>query len=71
LFLNCLITELQDGARPPLRGPGDPTRGGRLTREVGRGGHTRGERHYLANQLFAAVQMYGSENVVSLERLQQ
>lgn len=29
------------------------------------------ERHYLANQLLAAVQMYGSENVVSLERLQQ
>lgn len=61
MFLNCSIIELG----PPAR-HGKPTRDSRLTR-----GENKEERYYLANQLLAAVQMYGSENVVSLERLQQ
>lgn len=59
LFLNCVIIELHHRARPSR------------TRQRANPGGNKEERHYLANQLLAAVQMYGSENVVSLERLQQ
>lgn len=51
---------------------GPPARHRKPTRDSGlTQGENKEERYYLANQLLATVQMYGSENVVSLERLQQ